>query len=241
MGELHRRSRRVRLAWSIAGLSLITASTLGFVYSGPSRQEAQPVTLSISPNEGTVFGPATSGMAPFPAVSPDGRKIVFQAQVPGQDVRLWVGALDSAQAQPLPGTEGAAIPFWSPDSRAIAFTANGKLKKVDATGGPVLILCDVLAGHAAEGTWSRDGIILFANGPHGPLGSVAGLLRVSATGGKPESVTTPNKALQEIQHRAPYFLPDGRHFLFLAQPPNVFYVGSLELSFSFLDNKATSL
>src|SRR5262245_62087204 len=107
-------SRGERRAGALACLSLIAASMLGFMYAAPPGPQIQATQFFISPNEGTVFG-IGSGMAPFPAVSPDGRKIVFQAQVPGEEVRLWVRVLDSAEARPLPGTEGASIPFWSPD------------------------------------------------------------------------------------------------------------------------------
>src|SRR6185369_17452326 len=114
-------------------------------------------------NTGTQFGPENAGIRPFPAISPNGKLIVFIAQDPNGPVSLWIRSLDSLEAQRLAGTENGSIPFWSPDSRYIAFTADGKLKKIEATGGAVQVLCDLaVGGVVAEGTWGSDGTILFA-------------------------------------------------------------------------------
>jgi hypothetical protein len=141
---------------------------------------------------------------------------------------LWVRPLDSLQAQPLAGTEGAAFPFWSPDSRFIGFFAGGKLKKLEASGGPPLTLCDATTGRG--GTWNQEGVILFA-----PTVSSA-IHRVSAAGGAATPVTTLDASKNEASHRWPYFLPDGRHFLYVAgssfapkeNPTNSILVGSLD-------------
>src|SRR5262249_38714879 len=112
-------------------------------------------------------------------------------------------------------------PFWSPDSRFVAFFADGKLKKIEATGGVPQTLTETPANEG--GTWNRAGMILVGH----PKG---GLFRVSASGGQPQAVTTLD-ASKEASHRWPYFLPDGRHFLYIAGPPYRVYVGLLDSSF----------
>jgi Tol biopolymer transport system component len=135
-----------------------------------------------------------------------------------------VRPIDSLAAQPLAGTEEALNLFWSPDSRTIGFFAGGKLKKVEATGGPPQTLCDAVDGRG--GTWNRDGVIVFTPDTQG------GLYRVPASGGLPVQITTPDASRGENSNRWPDFLPDGRHFLFFArstQPENTgLYVGSLD-------------
>ncbi len=118
--------------------------------------------------------------------------------------------LEHLNALNLSGTNGAAFPFWSPDGRFIGFFAEGKLKKIDIFGAPPQVLAD--AANGIGGTWSRDGIILFApsNGP---------LFRVAAAGGVPAQVTELNKSRNETAHRFPHFLPDSDHFLYVAQAP----------------------
>jgi Tol biopolymer transport system component len=106
-------------------------------------------------------------------ISPDGRWLAFTAATAGNN-QLWVRGLDALTAQVIAGTEGAGYPFWSPDSRSIAFFAGGKLKKIEASGGPVQTVCDV-SGASSGGTWSRDEVIVFATS--------FGLNRVPATGG----------------------------------------------------------
>ena len=117
---------------------------------------------------------------------------------------MWVRALDSLELKSLAGTDGASWPFWSPDGAFLAFFAQGKLKKIAVGGGPAQTLCDAPA--ARGGTWNRDGVILFAPGGTGAL------YRVSSAGGVPTRVTTTAGS-----HRYPHFLPDGRHFLYLAR------------------------
>src|SRR5439155_24385515 len=108
--------------------------------------------------------------------------------------------------QPLPGTEEGQYPFWSPDSRYIGFFAQGKLKKIAVTGGPVQNLCDAADGRG--GAWNREGVIIFSPS----VASPSGLQRVPAGGGIPSPVTQPESGA----HRFPIFLPDGHRFLYLA-------------------------
>ncbi|MBI3264842.1 MAG: serine/threonine-protein kinase [Acidobacteria bacterium] len=141
------------------------------------------------------------------AIAPDGGKVAFVATGGGPS-RLWVRSIDSTASQPLAGTDGALYPFWSPDGRAVGFFAEGKLKRIDLSGGPPQVLA--AANGPRGGAWSRDGVILFAPNATG------GLFRVAATGGEPTQVTRVD-APRQISHRFPHFLPDGRRFLFFAQ------------------------
>jgi eukaryotic-like serine/threonine-protein kinase len=155
----------------------------------------------------------------WPVVSPDGQRLAFTARSEGRR-QLWVRLLNGS-VTPLPETEGAAFAFWSPDSHSIAFFAGGKLKKVDATGGPVMILADGYS--VSRGTWSRDGTILFVPRPNGPIHSVAD------TGGASKPVTALDASRGDTSHQVFRFLPDGRHFLYAAsgQQPGV-YAASLD-------------
>src|SRR5262249_2552130 len=134
------------------------------------------------------------------SISPDGRKIAFAAKDEAGKVTLWVRSLDTMTARPLPGTEDAGLPFWSPDSKSIGFFTPGKLKKVDFDGGPPLTLANAPLGRG--GTWNRDGVIVFSPNNFSPS-----LLRVSAAGGEPIPVTQQTAT----NRRFPSFLPDGKH------------------------------
>src|SRR5262249_13176071 len=144
----------------------------------------------------------------------------------GGKAQLWIRSIDSLTAQPLSGSATGtatllAPTFWSPDSRSIGFFADGKLKKLDLSGGPAQTLADAYS----SGSWSRDGVIAFAPG-------VGALTRVSATGGRATQLTTLDESRQETPHLFPFFLPDGRHFLYVAlsrqKENNGIYVGSLD-------------
>ena len=202
------------LPWAVAALAVLA---LVFVSYRRSTAE-QPRVLKMS-----VLPPEKAGLPPdgIPAVSPDGRQVAFAATVDGK-AGLWVRDLGAVEARTLPGTEGASLPFWSPDSRSLGFFANGKLKRTDAAGGPVLTLCDSPSGRG--GTWNQSDVIVFAPGILTPLSSVP------AAGGTPRPVTTINA--QEPGHRFPWFLPDGRHFLYtaygLGREKDTVYVADIE-------------
>jgi serine/threonine protein kinase len=155
-------------------------------------------------------------------LSPDGRKLVFNAT--GTD-GLWMRDLDALEWRRLPGTEGAASPFWSPDSRFIGFAVQSQLKKIDVAGGPAQTLCTLPNGRVGTGAWNRDGVIVFGERPAGPL------WRVSQAGGVPDVVTAVNTARGETFHAIPVFMPDGKHFIYFRQgKPEVYgiYAGSLD-------------
>ena len=178
---------------AVAAAALAIAATLYFGRPAPERLVSR-LDLVV---------PANTDPLSL-ALSPDGRQLGFVAATEGGP-RLWVRALDQAVARPLLGTDGASYPFWAADGRAIAFFADGKLKRVDLAGGAPITVSDAPAPRG--GTWSHDGTIVF--------GSVnAGLMRVASTGGTPTPVT--EFGSPPGGHRWPQFLPDGRRFLFFA-------------------------
>lgn len=224
----HRRKQREWLAWGLAALGLAAAAALAVPYIRKAPADVRVMRFGILPNAGTAFGPENANIRPFPAISPDGKRIVFQAQEGNEPVMLWVRSLDAMDAQKLQGTENASIPFWSPDSRSIAFTADNKLKRIDASGGPVQVLSDITTNNTvAEGTWG-PGTILYSHGAGVTQSENEGILQIPDTGGKPVVILAPNKDRKETILRAPYFLPDGKHFLYLAQDPNIIWVGSTD-------------
>ncbi len=199
---------RARIGWGLAAALVGVSGLLGAAYYRAVSVTPNPVrALIVAPKGTTLFttsqGPGGAGP---PAVSPDGRQIALVVrQADGTDM-LMIRPLDSLIARPLPGTEGGRYPFWSPDSRTVGFFADGKLKRIDAGGGPPLTLCPAANGRG--GSWSHDGVIVFAPDLTGPLH------RVAATGGASAPVTVFD-ASKEDSHRWPWFLPDGRRFLFL--------------------------
>ncbi|MFI5372080.1 MAG: protein kinase, partial [Candidatus Eisenbacteria bacterium] len=158
------------------------------------------------------------------AISPDGTMLVFAAGDSGR-FRLWVRPLSTLAASPLAGTDGGFMPFWSPDSRHIGFFTENQLKRVDAAGGEVDVLCDVK--RARGGTWNRADQILFAPQSEG------GVDLIPAGGGDPRHVTVPDSTRHETAHRFPQFLPDGRHFLFSVLPPQA---GRFEIDIGSIDS-----
>ena len=172
-------------------------TALAIAYFSRSEPTVHPVRLALTPAEKTT---AAANLT----VSPDGLTVAFIANNAEGKRELWVRPLAADTPQVLAGTEDAETPFWSADSRSLGFFANGKLFKVDAARGRPQALCDVR--DVAGGTWNRDGVIVFSG--------TEGLYRVSAQGGTPELATKVDP--KEEAHRWPSFLPDGRHFVFLA-------------------------
>ncbi len=161
------------------------------------------------------------------ALSPDERTLVMVAySAAANDYMLWTYEVGGRRTTSLDGTQGAAYPFWSPDGKSIGFFADGKLKKVDVSGGQVQVLCDAPNGRG--GAWNRDGTIVFAPDALGAL------LRVSSSGGSPAELTKLDTSRSESGHRWPVFLPDGKHFIYLAanfsgRPGiNAIFLGSLD-------------
>jgi serine/threonine protein kinase/Tol biopolymer transport system component len=220
---------RPRSTWLALGGAALLAIGLALGRLLPAtrdeRPAAGPLRLSIVPPSGTTFTPRDiSSHAQF-ALSPDGSRVAFVAAPRGELPLLWVRSLASGAASPLPGTEEATGPFWSPDGDAIAFFARGKLKTVRTDGLPPRDLIEV-AADVTGGSWGRTGVLIF------PEGSGDGLQQVPADGGEARPVTALDPSRHEISHRWPEFLPDGRRFLFYvgttkAETSGV-YVGSLD-------------
>ena len=200
------RSRFGWVAWSVAGMLLAATLGVSFVH----LREKPLATPELTQFQ--VFGLERPGSSPQVLISPDGRQLLFTGVEPDGRERLWVRNLASLEARALPGTEGpgtpSANPFWSPDSRYVAFAVDGKLKKILVSGGPPQLLCDTPDGDIGGGSWNQDGVILLGSQSHG-------IYRVSASGGVATPVTVIDASRQERFHRRPVFLPDGRHFLYV--------------------------
>ena len=202
-------------AWIVAAAVMgVAAIGISLVHFREAPPEQNTMKLSLLPPEKTPFGDS--------AIAPDGRRLAFVAADSTGKIQLWMRPIDSLSAQPLAGTESASFPFWSPDSRFIGFFAGNKLKKIDASGGPPLTLCDAPNGRG--GAWNRDGVII-AGGLNVPL------FRVPAAGGEAQPLTRLDLTPGENDHRWPVFLPDGKHFLYSVRSsrPNVagIYIGAI--------------
>ncbi len=216
---------RSRSAWGIAIAVVLAALLLtAFLYFRRSPVELRPVRFTVAPPDKQSF-PVVANTPSYLSISPDGTKLAFVSVDSNGRFMLWVRDLDSQAAEPIPGTDDALAPFWSPDSRFVAFTNNSSLKKVPVAGGPAETIATFPAN--GGGTWNRDGAILFSTGNTG-----SPILRVPSAGGSAIPVTSidgPGNFWQEW----PQFLPDGRHFLYLAKNTNPsegdsVYVGSLD-------------
>jgi Tol biopolymer transport system component len=197
-----------------AAVALAAAAVSTLLYVRTPLPPAVPMRFEIS----------LPGMVGTPAISPDGRTIAFVAQSADGRRTLWVRPIDTAAARQLAGTEEVGGMIWSPDSRHLAFTAQGKLKKIDIGGGSAQVLAEVGGVRGAD--WNRDGVILLARVTDNVI------VRVSDSGGPVEPVTRLDASRKESLHGVPVFLPDGRHFLYvvLAATPESsgVFLGSLD-------------
>ncbi|MFY9560111.1 MAG: protein kinase [Terriglobales bacterium] len=211
------RKRWDRVPWLIAGLLLLLLlGGAGWWLRGRETPSAMYFNSSL----------------PFPAayvaLSPDGRRLALVAYSDQANKNvLWIHQVGSRGATVVPGTEGAFYPFWAPNGRSVGFFADGKLKTIDvASGRSAQVVADAPFGRG--GSWNRDGVILFTPD------AWSGLYRVPSSGGTPVAVTKPDVSQSQVSHRWPVFLPDGRHFLYLAcnfsgrLDKNLIYVGALD-------------
>ncbi|MFI5181264.1 MAG: protein kinase [Thermoanaerobaculia bacterium] len=196
-----RRARRERLAWGIAVVAIFLGALLAFLSRRP-HVPAELTRFAIGPPSGQDF-------LPIIELSPDARRLAFLLQDEGGRNSIGIRSLDSLEIRRLPGTEDARGMFWSPDGREIAFFSDGKLKHMGAEGGPVQTICESAGGFS--GAWSRQGTILFTKQFGAPI------VAVPATGGTPQPVTSLDPKTEDVAHFHPAFLPDGRHFVFVAR------------------------
>jgi Tol biopolymer transport system component len=216
-----RQSRtRERLWMAIAVISLAGAVA---AVSYPAFKTVPPaigvVRFTIPPPERATL---SAGAA---RVSPDGRRLAFIAfGSEGGGTSLWLHSVDSFASPPVTGSDGASFPAWSTDGRFVSFFQGNKLKKVEFGTSTLQTLCDFV-GAPRGATWNRDGVILFATGG----GSV---FRIADAGGAPTALTTLNAEHHETAHGFPWFLPDGKHFLYLVTSSDAehsgLYVASLD-------------
>jgi serine/threonine protein kinase/Tol biopolymer transport system component len=194
--------------WILASVLAIALASLALLYFRRPEPDKAVVITDLLPPDGTDY--SFEDGFPLPALSPDGTKIVFGAKIKGGVSQLWLRRLDLSTAQPLPGTERAVFPFWAPESRWVGFGQGGTLKKVDTQGGAPIAITSI-DGLFRGGTWNPEGVIVFGTN------SVRSATRVSASGGAAMPVTAADQADDTGSHVYPWFLPDGRHFLYTNQ------------------------
>jgi eukaryotic-like serine/threonine-protein kinase len=210
-------AKHLRVWQGIAGLMALAAVGIAaWMFWPKPGPPVQMTRFQVPLPENVTFGQYVS-------LSPDGRKLVFNAT--GEQDGLWVRNLDALEWRKLPGTQGAVSPFWSPDSRFVGFAFQNQLKKIDIAGGPAQTLSETPTGGVGSGAWSRDGVIIFGGRGRGPL------WKVSQAGGIAVPVTSVDASRGEAFHALPTFMPDGKHFIYLrngtAQVIGM-YGGSLE-------------
>jgi Tol biopolymer transport system component len=223
-------SRLGTAGWIAAGMFAVIAAALAFVHFREKPPAAPDVKRYQIPMKGSFAG------APFLefAVSPDGRNLAYITR--GGGTQLWIQSLDSIEPRALlvldTGSGSPVFPFWSPDSQSIAFVSGTKLRKVSIAGGTPQTICDIARTNITAGSWNRDGVMLVSTG--------GTILRVSDAGGSPSLAVAP----QEVQRRLgyPFFLPDGRHFLYYGSPRDTIggaiFIGSLDVKPKAQDAKA---
>jgi len=219
-----RAGRRERIAWALAAVAIATAAAMASRLWRPVPRVADAARIRFK-----VTAPVQvrlSTQSDDFAISPDGKALAVVAADAGGTSFLWIRELSTFGARRLDGTENARGPFWSPDSRTVAFAASGKLKKIAVSGGSPEVLCN--APDWRGGTWGRDGTIVFA--PH----AAGGLFRVSSAGGEPVEVLRPDASSKETGLRFPQFLPDGKQFVFVSMPRRQ---GSFEIFLGSLASK----
>jgi eukaryotic-like serine/threonine-protein kinase len=201
---------RSRFGWPLlAAVLVVIAAALGLVTWKHVREESAPLAKLFFPLPRETYDP---GRPPSTAVSPDGRRVAIFGVVDGKG-ELRVRDLDKPAPQILVADGASAMPFWAPDSRRLAFFSDGKLKKIDVTGGPAVTIADAQGTTGGigpwSGSWNKDDVIVFGR-------ITSPLFRVAAAGGSPAKLTELDGTRHETAHFAPWFLPDGHHFLYIA-------------------------
>ncbi|HTR01595.1 MAG TPA: protein kinase, partial [Thermoanaerobaculia bacterium] len=211
-----RRKNREKLAWIVAAAAIAAAGVASYGWARRAPKPLRVVRFEIGV-------PGEVSTLDAPRISPDGRILAFDATDSSGHSRIWIRPLNALQAHPLAGTEGSGRAFWSPDGRYLGFFADGKLNKIDVSGGPPQKICDAPTG--SDGTWSPEGVIPFDGRGNDPI------LRVPAAGGTPVPIIKPDGE-KALQVGWPAFLPDGKHFLYMAiaakLSESMYRVGSLD-------------
>jgi len=195
------RRNRERIAWVLAAILGVVSAASTVAYQRLANLH-QPLLIS------SIVPPPDTRPVRWPKISPDGKTLLLVLVGTQGKTMLWLRPLNSASAEPLAGTDGAVEPFWSPDGRSIGFFADGRLKTIQASGGPVLTLCD--APFPAGGSWGRDGTIIFVPQLND------GIYKAPASGGSPTLLLGLDKSKFSGGFASPDFLPDGKHFTYSA-------------------------
>lgn len=199
-------SKRERVGWAAGVIAALVVGAITAMLLYRPTQPVRAIQTVINPPEKTALN-LTGDAAGPPVLSPDGTTLAFTATGADGKTALWVRPMNSPESRMLPDTDDVTFPFWSPDNHSLGFFSNGKLKTIDISGGSSLVLCDAPNGRG--GAWGPGGVILFTPTTQSPI------MRVSSAGGTPVAVTTIIHD-QHTSHRWPFFLPDGKHFLYVA-------------------------
>ena len=216
-----------RIAWLAAVAAAIVVGVVAGFFFHRAAPSAASIRAVLNPPPGERFR-LTSDLAGPPVLSPDGAYVAFTAVGTDGKTNLWVRAMNAADAHSLADTSDAIFPFWSPDSRSLGFFANGKLRTIDLNGTSAQTVCDAQLGRG--GAWSPSGVIVFSPSP------IGNLLQVSANGGTPTPLTKVDTA-RHSSHRWPFFLPDGKHFLYFAMDHNPSRMANNGIYYASLDGR----
>ncbi len=218
--------------WWIAGIAaaVVVGALAGFLLHHPAPVGTS-IRAVINPPPETHFRLASDVAGP-PVLSPDGAFLAFTATGADAKTSLWVRAMNAGDAHPLADTSDAIFPFWSPDSRSIGFFANGKLRTIELGASTAQTLCDSQLGRG--GAWSTKGVIVFSPSP------IAALSQISATGGSVTALTKLDPS-QYSSHRWPFFLPDGKHFLYFAMNHNPSQLSNNGIFYASIDGRENRL
>jgi serine/threonine protein kinase/Tol biopolymer transport system component len=210
------------IPWIIASAAVVLSGVALVRSKSPKTGPPRPVRFSVSPPAGRAFFMTYEATAL--AVSPDGSRIAFivtgaprtgpnptGAASSGEGRGIWIRDVSALESRPMPGTEGASSLFWSPDGRSLGFFTPDKLKRIELGGGAPVTICDIPIGAGNSGTWGAAGDILITN-----IQGVA-ISRVPATGGKPVNVVEADASRGEIRLNWPWYLPDGKRFLYFVR------------------------
>ncbi len=221
------RKHRERWAWVTAAVFAILALTAGLLYFRNNQNPPKSSQAYLPPPDATSYF-FTGDSAGFPVLSPQGDRLAFVATDERANRLIWIRSLADGSVRSLPGTDSASFPFWSYDGKNLGFFASGKLKRVALAGGSPVDIADV--NNPRGGSWNQDDTIIFTASSQAPI------VRVAASGGPVTSVTKIDQS-RHTTHRWPFFLPDGKHFLYLAASHSKPHADLDEIYVASLDGK----